>query len=153
MKKHPLRHLLIAVLPVAALLAASGCTPTVDTRGNMVSETKISRITPAVSSRADVESYWGPPTTVAPFDPNIWYYIGETTEQKGIFAPEVEKRQIVRVTFDQGDIVSQIAALDPKNGQEIAFIDRKTPTAGKEFTMFQQFIGNLGKFNSATNKK
>ena len=131
-----------------ALLVTAACTPQVATRGNLLSENKIKLIQPASSSRADVQQQWGPPTTVAPFDNNIWYYIGETTEQKGIFEPEVTKRQMIRVTFAADDSVEQIAALDPKDGREIAFVDRKTSTAGKEFTAFQQFVGNLGKFNT-----
>lgn len=138
------------MLVIACLipLAVASCAPTVRTTGNLLSETKLAKIQPAVSTRHDVEQTWGPPTTVAPFDPNVWYYIGETTAQQGVFEPEVQKRQMVRVTFGPDDIVSELAALDPANGREIAIVDRKTPTAGKEFTAFQQFIGNLGKFNT-----
>lgn len=135
-------------LPVVALLLLGACTPITATRGNLLSETVIQRITPGTSTRADVTQYWGPPTTVAPFDNNVWYYIGETTEQKGIFEAEVTKRQMIRVTFAEDDTVDKIAGLDPKDGREIAFVDRKTSTAGKEFTAFQQFVGNLGKFNT-----
>lgn len=138
---------LLAVLTVAVGLSAA-CTPMVATRGNLLSESKIELVQPGTSTRADVSQAWGPPTTVAPFDNNIWYYIGETTEQKGIFEPEVTKRQMLRVKFAEDDTVEQLAAIDPKNGREVAFVDRKTSTAGKEFTAFQQFVGNLGKFNT-----
>ena len=133
---------------VLGVLVTAACTPQVATRGNLLSENKIALIQPATSTRADVQQQWGPPTTIAPFDNNVWYYIGETTEQKGIFEPEVTKRQMIRVTFASDDTVEQLAALDPKDGREIAFVDRKTSTAGKEFTAFQQFVGNLGKFNT-----
>ena len=133
---------------LALCLAVSACTPMVETHGNLISESKVAKIHPAISTRAEVASIWGPPTTIAPFDPNVWYYIGETTSQKGVFEAEVIKRQTIRVTFGPDDLVEQVAALDATSGKEIAFIDRKTPTAGKEFTAFQQFIGNLGKFNT-----
>lgn len=140
---------------IAATLvfAVAACTPIMKTSGNMLSETKLAKIQPSLSSRTDVEQNWGPPTTIAPFDPNVWYYIGETTAQSGIFEPEIERRQMVRVTFGPDDMVSELAALDPKDGREIAIVDRKTPTAGKEFTAFQQFIGNLGKFNTDDAKR
>lgn len=138
---------LLSAIALSVLVTAS-CTPIVATRGNLLSETKLAQVQPATSTRADVQQLWGPPTTVAPFDNSIWYYIGETTAQKGIFEPEVTKRQMVRVTFAADDTVEQIAAIDPKDGREIAFVDRKTSTAGKEFTAFQQFVGNLGKFNT-----
>ena len=139
---------LSVLIAAGALFSAAACTPIVATRGNLISQTKLTAVQPGVSTRADVTQAWGPPTTIAPFSQNVWYYIGETTEQKGIFEPEVTKRQMVRVTFGQDDKIEQLAALDPKDGREIAFVDRKTSTAGKEFTAFQQFVGNLGKFNT-----
>lgn len=146
-----LRSFLNAVLVATIASQIVACSPIIETRGNMVSPNKVSAITPGVSGKADVASYWGPPTTVAPFDKNVWYYIGETTSQKGIFEQEVDKRQMIRVTFDPTtDMVAQVAAVDAANGRDIAMIDRKTPTAGKEFTVFQQFVGNLGKFNSSS---
>lgn len=146
----PFRRLPALCALMFGAMLSSACVPMVATHGNLLSESVIAQVQPAVSSRADVTQLWGPPTTVAPFDSNIWYYIGETTAQKGIFEPEVTKRQMVRVTFGADDKVDQLAALDPKDGREIAFVDRKTSTAGKEFTAFQQFVGNLGKFNTDT---
>lgn len=141
---------LVAVLCAVALAA---CAPIVATRGNLLSPGKIEQVHPGLSTRGDVEEYWGPPTTVAAFDPNVWYYIGETTEQQGVFEAEVVKRQMIRVTFGAEEVVEQLAVLDPESGQDIAFIDRKTPTAGKEYTAFQQFVGNLGRFNPADTAK
>lgn len=141
------RFAVFAPLLLAVSLGAA-CTPMVATRGNLLSESKIEQVQPGTANRAAVTQAWGPPTTIAPFDQNTWYYIGETTQQKGIFEPEVTKRQMIRVKFGADDMVEQLAAIDPKNGREIAFVDRKTSTAGKEFTAFQQFVGNLGKFNT-----
>lgn len=138
--------LLAAALSALSLQAA--CTPTVATRGNMVSEIKLAEIEPQVSTRADVERTWGPPTTVAPFNDKVWYYIGETTKQQGIFEAEVERRQTIKVAFDDNGTVTEIAAIDPKLAKDIEPVDRKTPTAGKEYTALQQMIGNIGKFNT-----
>lgn len=138
-----------ALLAALALIALSlpACTPHIATRGNLLSESKIAEITPQTSLRADVSRIWGPPSAVAPFDDKTWYYIGEVTSQKGIFAPEVEQRQVVQVDFDDTGAVTQIAKLDPAQAQDIEYVARRTPTAGREFTAFQQFVGNLGRFN------
>jgi len=137
------------------IFVAGACTPTVVTRGNLISQTKFDLISPQKSTRADVMQAWGPPTTTSPFDQNVWYYIGETTKQKGIYAPEVEKRRIIRVKFDpaNNDTVLEVADFDPKLAKDVEMVSRTTPTAGKEFTAVQQFIGNLGKFNQDTTKK
>lgn len=143
----------IAVLFVA--LALGACTPTVVARGNLLTDSQFKQVQADKSTRADVVQAWGPPTVTSPFDPNIWYYIGEKTSQKGIFAPEVEKRRMVRVKFNptNNDTVVEVAELDPKMAQNIDPVSRTTPTAGKEFTFMQQFIGNIGKYNPDTAKK
>mgnify|MGYP002759409275 CR=1 FL=1 len=143
--------LLAGVAVLSAQIAA--CTPRVQTHGNLLTQNKIAEVTPQTSLRADVERIWGPPSAVAPFDEKTWYYIGEVTSQTGLFAPEVEQRQVVQVSFDENDAVTLVATLDPRRAQDIEYVARRTPTAGREFTAFQQFVGNLGRFNQNVQKK
>jgi len=145
-----MKNRLLSLLTICLMLGA--CAPTVVTRGNMISDSRFKDIVAGTSSRADVEQKWGPPTTASTLDPNTWYYIGETTAQKGVFAPEVQKRRLIRVKFSDKDIVAEVTDMDPKLAENIDPVDRRTPTAGREFTVFQQFVGNLGKFNSDKSK-
>ncbi len=142
---------LVPVLLSIAMISA--CTPTIATRGNLLPESKLALVQPASSSKADVERLWGSPSVAPAFDSAVWYYIGETTSQKGIYETQLKKRQIVKVTFDSKDMVASIEKVDPKSAREIEFVERKTPTAGKEFTALQQAVGNLGKFNTDGKKK
>jgi len=134
-------------LLLTCLLALGACAPTVTTHGNMLPKHKIEAVVPHVTGRADIMANWGPPSAVSPFDSNTWYYIGETSSQRGIFEHEVEKRQMVKITFDADDKVDAVAMVDPKLGRDVDVVSRKTPSAGKEYTAVQQFVGNLGKFN------
>jgi outer membrane protein assembly factor BamE (lipoprotein component of BamABCDE complex) len=143
------------IIIIALTLGAAACTPTVVTRGNLISPTKFQQVQPQKSTRADVVQSWGPPSAASPFDQNVWYYIGERTSQKGIFAPEVESRKMIRVTFSpaDNDTVTEVTEIDPRLAKNIAPVNRRTPTAGKEFTAVQQFIGNLGKYNQDPAKR
>src|ERR1035437_103107 len=116
-------------------LALAACTPTVATRGNLLTDSQFQKVQAQKSTRADVVQAWGPPTVTSPFDQNIWYYIGERTAQKGIYAPEVEKRRMVRVKFSpaNNDTVVEVADIDPRQAQNIDPVSRTTPAAGKEF--------------------
>jgi len=140
---------LFVMAVVMGIFMLSACSPTITAHGSFISPSKREQVTALTSTRADVQTLWGPPTAVAPFDPKIWYYIGEVSSQQGIFAPEVEKRELIKVTFDDMDTVTEVAAIDPKLAQEIDLVERKTQTAGKEYTAIQQFVGNMGKFNKA----
>jgi outer membrane protein assembly factor BamE (lipoprotein component of BamABCDE complex) len=146
-------HTLRLAAPLMICLALlSACTPTVTTRGNLLSDTKLALVQPS-TAKSEVERLWGPPTLTAPFNENVWYYAGETTEQQGIYEPVVVKRQIIKVAFDAQDTVASIEKVDPAKAKDIEIVDRRTPTAGKEFTALQQAIGNLGKFNSDSVRK
>lgn len=136
----------------AALLLTAGCAPKITTHGNMLPKHQIEQVKVQESGREDVQRLWGPPTATGPMDNNTWYYIGETDSQKGIFEHEVEKRQTIKVVFDEQDRVAEVTAVNPKLSHDVKLVSRKTPSAGKEYTVTQQFISNLGKFNKADKK-
>jgi outer membrane protein assembly factor BamE (lipoprotein component of BamABCDE complex) len=152
--RHPagLRHPLVLASALLAGLLVSACAPTVSTHGNLLSQHKIQMIHAQTSTRADVETNWGPPTMVSTFDNNTWYYLGETDSQEGIYLPKVDQRQMIKVTFDATDHVTFVGILDEKQARNFAFDKSQTPTAGKEFTVMQQFIGNLGRYNKQGDK-
>ncbi len=142
----------IAALAVLSALTLAACSPTIANRGNLISDNIFKQVEADKSSRDDVTRIWGSPTTVSSFDNDTWYYIGETTEQTGIFLPKVTKRRLVRVRFD-GDKVASIEDLDPSKAENIAIVSRTTPNAGKDFTAVQQLIGNIGRYNGSGDSK
>lgn len=134
----------------AALLSA--CTPTVNKRGNMVDDFQLKQVTPGVHTRTDVLKIMGSPTTIAPFDDNLWYYIGQETEKRGILDEDITAERIIGVKFDeQGNVVK---VQEMKNDRLAIPIERdKTPTFGNDLTFTQQLLGNLGKFNAPESNK
>lgn len=139
-------------LLVAAALLTVSCAPKITTHGNMLPKHQIEQVKVQESGREDVQRLWGPPSATGPMDNSTWYYIGETDSQKGIFEHEVERRQTIKVVFDEQDRVAEVTTIDPKLSHDVKLVARKTPSAGKEYTVAQQFIGNLGKFNKANKK-
>jgi len=129
-----------------SLLALSACTPVTANRGNLLEEYQMKEVIAGQDSRDEVVRKIGSPTAISPFNDNIWYYLGQTTEKVGIFDPKVTKEKIVVVTFGDDGLVNSIQ--ERKEGREdVALVDRKTPTSGNEITFVQQMLGNLGKFN------
>ena len=143
---------IIAILFIITTFSA--CSPIVATRGNFISEHNFKKISTNNSKRSDVIQNWGPPSATSSFDQNIWYYVGETTEQKGVFAPKVIARRVIKLEFSKEDneTVMAITDIDPAEAKEVNLVDRTTPTAGKEFTILQQLIGNMGKYNQNLGK-
>ena len=132
----------------AVLLAtAAGCSPIQATRGNLVEDEKLAQIQVGRSSMAEVAQVLGTPSTVATFDPDTWYYIGQRTEQSAFFRPDVLQRRVVVVYFDEASgVVQEIDELNLEDGQTIELVERETPTLGRRMTFLEQMVGNVGRF-------
>jgi outer membrane protein assembly factor BamE (lipoprotein component of BamABCDE complex) len=138
------RARLLAVAAFPVVLAA--CSPTIATRGNLLDEDRIAAIQPG-ATKNDVIAAWGSPTMIGTFDDSTWYYMGQRTKKTAFFDPQVTERKVIAVHFDSADRVAAVDQRDHKDGQRIDVVDRETPTAGKDMTVMQQLMGNLGRFS------
>lgn len=136
-------------LALTALVLLSACTPVVETHGNMLEDYQMKEILPGLDGKEDVVRKIGSPTTIATFDDNTWYYMGQKTAQKGILDAKVEKERIVVVRFGADGKVDSVN--ERKDGrEEFPIVQRTTPASGNELTFIQQMLGNVGKFNKNT---
>lgn len=139
------------ILAGACLLSFAACTPTLAVRGNLLEDYQMKEILPGVDTREDVVRKIGSPTTVAPFSDNTWYYMGQKTEKRGVLDPKVTNERIVVVSFAADGMVDKV--VERRDGrQDIPIVQRATPATGNEFTLMQQMLGNIGKFNSGASK-
>ena len=127
----------------ALTLSAIACTPIVAQRGNLLEDHQMQQITVLESTRSDVLRNLGSPTTKSTFDSNVWYYIGQETEKRGILDPEVTNERIIVVAFNEEGFVDAMEEID-RERLDIPYVREKTPTHGNETTVMQQFLGNLG---------
>ncbi len=142
-----MKTLIVVLCLIVTPLALGACSPTQATRGNIVEDYRIAEIVPGVSTRTNVLKSLGSPSTEAAFDENVWYYIGQKTEQRGIFDPKVVDKKIVVVAFTPEGVVQTIQKLDADH-IDVPHVRRKTPTSGNENTVMQQLLGNVGRFNA-----
>lgn len=136
-------------LALLSALLVSACTPVSANRGNLLEDYQMKEIVAGQDTRDDVIRKVGSPTTIAPFDDNTWYYLGQKTEKRGIFDPQITEEKIVVVTFGTDGMVNTVT--ERRDGREdVPVVARTTPTSGNEVTFVQQMLGNLGKFNKQT---
>ncbi|MDY0028358.1 MAG: outer membrane protein assembly factor BamE [Pseudobdellovibrionaceae bacterium] len=125
----------------------SACTPQLATRGNLLEDYQMKEVLPGIDTKDDVVRKIGSPTTVAPFDENTWYYLGQKTEKNGVLDPKVTKERIVVVTFNAEDGMVDKIVQRQDGREDIPVVQRTTPTTGNDYTFIQQMLGNIGKFN------
>jgi len=144
---HNTKKFFLTGLTAATLvIGLSACSPTIAQRGNLVQDFQLSEVVPGTSTRTDVLKAMGSPTTKAPFNENIWYYIGQKTAKKGILDPKVVEERVVAVLFNEDGTVAQAGDIE-RERIDIPLSRDKTETHGSEMTVMQQLLGNLGKFN------
>lgn len=141
----------IALAASAPLLAGAlaACSARVAVRGNLPDPEQVVEVLPGESDRQDVQRILGSPSTLSTFQDDTWYYIGERTEQIAFFEPDVIERSVLVVTFNDAGRVDDTKLYTIEDGQEIAMVDRTTPTEGNQLTIWQQLIGNIGRFSGA----
>ena len=127
-------------------LGLGACAQDIRVRGNIPDAEAVSKINPGVHSQIDIQSLLGSPSTVSTFQDSKWYYIGQKSTQFAFFAPEVLERTVLVVSFDAAGLVVTTRTYDLADGRTIDPVDRITPTEGREISILQQLIGNLGRF-------
>lgn len=148
-RSHSLKRYTTIIL-CASLVAIGACTPTKTQRGNFLKAYQIEEVATGVHTRTEVLRLLGSPTTKATFNENVWYYIGQETEKRGILDPEVTQNVIYTVVFNEEGKVDYIGQIED-DMVDVPYSNEKTPTHGNDITVIQQLLGNLGRFNPQTN--
>ncbi len=141
------------LMPVAALIfvmvSLLACSPREQIHGYLPDEERLAEVQKGVHDRASIEALLGSPSSVGTFEDKTWYYITRHTEKLAFFQEEVLDQKVVAIVFDDAGVVADIRQYDLSDGREIEPVDRETPTRGKELTILQQLLGNIGRFNTS----
>lgn len=131
----------------ALMLAGTACAPDIDHRGYLPRQQDLQQLRVGMS-KAEVESILGSPSTTATINTagDSYYYVSSVVKQKPITGAEVTERQVIAVRFDFTDRVQNFAHYGLEDGRVVNFIDRETPTVGREESIVREFFGNLGKY-------
>ena len=133
-----------------ALGVLTACSPTVDIRGMLPKPEEVAKIQVGKSKDEEVLAILGTPSSALHYGGETWYYIHEKTETVSFFDPKVVEYQALVIDFDDNGRVKSLRQIDKNQLQDVGMTGRETPTAGREYSVLEQLIGNVGKF---TDKK
>lgn len=139
-------------LALAVALGAAACTPAVDVRGNLPSPEVLSQIQVGKTTRDEIQVLLGTPSTTVNFGDESWQYISARTETVAFFKPEMKDRKAISISFDRNGVVKGMVTRGMDDGIVVQTVERETPTAGKELSILEQLVGNVGKFSKDPNK-
>lgn len=142
----PIRQLLAASL---TLLVMAACTPTVSNHGHQIDPALLAQIQPGTTSREEVTRLLGSPSTIGTFDQESWFYVNQRSEATSFYQADVTQQDVVRIDFDANGIVTDVKKHGLEMAQAVNPDPNRTRTLGNELTVLQQFVGNIGRFNSS----
>jgi outer membrane protein assembly factor BamE (lipoprotein component of BamABCDE complex) len=132
---------------VIALPLLSACETIVDQRGFAATPGSVEKLEVNSQSREDVIRLIGSPSAVATFNPNTWYYISQKQETWAFLKPTMLEQNVLQLSFNESGRLTAIKKYDLADGKDIEMVSRITPTAGKELTVLEQILGNVGRFS------
>ena len=135
---------LLAIVSMAAL--ATACAPTVGVNGFQNVDVKPTDIVAGTDTKETVIARLGSPSTTSTFEgDSIWYYISQTTEKYTYNLPQVTQRSVTEIVFNDAEQVASVRTLGLEDGQDLSMQRRETPTRGRELTIMEQLLGNVGR--------
>jgi len=135
-----------ASLLAPSLLGLGACAPMTSYSGFQAIESDPKDVKVGTDTKSTVRGKLGSPSATSTFDPNVWFYMNQIKQRVAFRRPQVVNRNITAITFNkENEQVASVNNYTLKDGKVIAFNGRETPTRGRELTILEQLLGNVGR--------
>ncbi|MBM3564619.1 MAG: outer membrane protein assembly factor BamE [Alphaproteobacteria bacterium] len=132
---------------MAVSMSLLSCSPRIHKQGSEIDAERLAKVETGKTNRDQVLEILGSPSNSSTFGSEVWFYISQEVHATLFFRPEVHDRKVIAVAFDEGGVVSGIETFGIEDGRVVRPVDRVTPTTGHELTIFEQVLGNFGRFS------
>jgi outer membrane protein assembly factor BamE (lipoprotein component of BamABCDE complex) len=149
-----IRRFAIAVCALALVGSmTAACTPAISYQGYQSIDAKPQDVKVGTDTKDTVRASLGTPSIVSTFDPNVWFYISQVSQREAFYKGRTVRRDVVAISFDkESQAVAKVNTLSLKDGRVIAFNGRETPTRGRQLSILEQLLGNLGQGQLGNNE-
>ena len=129
-----------------SLLGMAACAPITSYSGFQAIESDPKDVKVGADTKSTVRGKLGSPSATSTFDPNVWFYMNQIKQRVAFRKPTVIARNVTAITFNkENEQVESVNNYTLKDGKVIAFNGRETPTRGRELTILEQLLGNVGR--------
>ncbi|MCC5968361.1 MAG: outer membrane protein assembly factor BamE [Pararhodobacter sp.] len=138
-------RMVIAVLVLG--LVAAACSPTMRFHGYAPGDEELAEIQVGRDTRETVADKIGLPGMGGVMEGSGWYYVQSDWRQMGPRAPVEVDRQVVAISFDARDVVTNVERFGLADGEIVALSRRVTDTGPRGMTVLRSIFGVLGQFS------
>jgi outer membrane protein assembly factor BamE (lipoprotein component of BamABCDE complex) len=134
------------LLACAGAASLSACAPIQSYSGFQTIESDPKDVKIGVDTKSTVRGRLGSPSATSTFDNNTWFYMNQMKSRVAFKRPTIVSRNVTAIDFDKdSEVVTAVRAYTLKDGKVIAYNGRETPTRGREMTVLEQILGNVGR--------
>lgn len=134
-------------LPLLLALVLAACSPMMRYHGYAPSEADLAQLTVGRDTRETVEAAIGRPGMGGVMEGSGWFYVQSDWRQRGWRAAEEVDRQVVAISFDANDRVSNIERFGIERG-EVVTLSRRITDTGPRPSVMSQVFRVLGQFSA-----
>ena len=138
------RSVRLSAILIACTLGVAACNPTLRAHGHRYGIDEEPEVVVAEDTQQTVLQRFGNPSTRGTFAANTWYYISATRESLAYLRPSTRDRRIIAISFDDSGVVSEVNEYGLDDGRVVAYSSTETPTRGRELSILEQLLGNVG---------
>ena len=134
------------LLATAGAASLSACAPIQSYSGFQTIDSDPKDVKVGTDTKSTVRGRLGSPSATSTFDNNTWFYMNQMKSRVAFQRPSIVARNVVAITFNkESEVVTGVNSYTLKDGKVIAFNGRETPTRGRELTILEQILGNVGR--------
>ena len=141
-------RLIFAPLMALVLLMAA-CSPVMQFHGYAPTDEELAEIVVGQDTRETVADKVGRPGMGGVMEGSGWFYVQSDWEHRGWRAPREIDRQVVAISFDARDRVTNIERFGLEDGQVVA-LSRRVTDSGPRPSLLSQVLSVLGQFTASS---
>lgn len=135
-----------------ALLATAfftvGCVTLEDSRGYAPDDALLSEIMVGLDTKTTVRRIVGPPGATGLIEDDGWYYVASDYRTFAWRAPQEIDREVVVISYDERDRVTNIERFGLEEGRVVALSRRVTTPNTRGVGLLRQIFSNFGNIGS-----
>jgi len=139
--------------PAFLLLALISCTSYPEDHGYIMHKENLEKVEVGQTDKAGVTELLGSPSSKSDYGPEKWYYIGKKATATAFFDPKVTEQSILALEFDKDGKLGSMQQYSLKDSIDIKPVQEATRTEGSTPSLMEQFLGNVGRFNSESHTR
>lgn len=134
---------------ITAAVVSTACNPILRTHGYIPTEEKPQAVNPETDTKTSVLARLGNPSIETTFSEDLeedtWYYINSVRQRYAYLRPQIQDRTITAIHFNVDGQVTKVAEYGLEDGVPVNYVDRTTPTRGRELSVLEQIFGTIGR--------